>query len=113
MRSEEGYVQVPGGSVWYRSMGDGDVPLLCLHGGPGWSHNYVQPMEDLATRRRVIFYDQLGCGRSDRPDDPSLWTLERSVGELAAVRDALGLERMHLWGSSWGGVLAVCYVLDR
>ena len=61
----------------------------------------------------MIFYDQLGCGRSDRPDDPSLWTVERFVEELAQVRAALGLDRLHLFGSSWGGMLAMQYVLDR
>ena len=67
----------------------------------------------LAEHRRVIFYDQLGCGRSDRPDDLSLWTVDRFVAELAQVREALDLDRLHLFGSSWGGMLAMQYVLDR
>ena len=108
----EGTIPVPGGDVWYRTVGEGGIPLLCLHGGPGFSHDYLESMEDLADRRTVAFYDQLGCGRSERPDDPSLWTLERSVAEVAAVREALGLERMHLFGNSWGGWLAMQYVLD-
>jgi proline iminopeptidase len=98
--------------VWYRTVGEGGIPLLCLHGGPGFPHDYLEAMEDLADRRMVVFYDQLGCGQSERPDDPSLWTLERSVAEVAAVREALGLERMHLFGNSWGGWLAMQYVLD-
>ncbi|MBI2755386.1 MAG: proline iminopeptidase-family hydrolase, partial [Chloroflexi bacterium] len=52
-------------------------------------------------------------GRSDRPDDPSLWTIERSVAELVAVREALNLDRIHLFGNSWGGWLALQYTLDR
>src|SRR5207247_9365395 len=88
-------------------------PLLCLHGGPGFTHNYLEPLEDLADRRRVIFYDQLGCGRSDRPGDTSLWTVSRFVEELVIVRDALGLDRLHLFGSSWGGMLAMQYALTR
>lgn len=111
--SDEGYVEVPGGRVWYRSVGEGGVPLLCLHGGPGFPHDYLEELEGLADRRRVLFYDQLGCGRSERPDDESLWTVERFVEELATVREALGLERLHLFGSSWGGMLAMQYVLDR
>src|SRR5213082_3205623 len=71
------------------------------------------PLESLADRRRVIFYDQLGCGRSDRPDDLSLWNVDRFVTELAQVRSALNLDRLHLFGSSWGGMLAMQYVLDR
>jgi len=104
---------VPGGNVYYRTEGTGGVPLLCLHGGPGMSHDYIAPLADLADERMVVFYDQLGCGRSDRPDDPSLWTIERSVAEVAAVREGLGLERIHLFGNSWGGWLAMQYVLDR
>jgi proline iminopeptidase len=111
--ANEGMVAVPGGRVWYRSVGDGGVPLLCLHGGPGAPHDYMEPLEQLADRRRVVFYDQLGCGNSDIPDDLSLWTVERFMDELDAVRDALGLERVHLLGSSWGGMLAMQYILDR
>ena len=111
----EGRIAVPGGEVWYRIAGEGTrgTPLLCLHGGPGFPHDYLESLEDLADRRPVIFYDQLGCGRSDRPDDASLWNIERSVAEVAAVREALGLERMHLFGNSWGGWLALQYTLDR
>ena len=111
--SSEGHVEVPGGRIWYKSVGEGGIPLLCLHGGPGFTHYYLEALEDLADRRQVIFYDQLGCGNSDRPSDLSLWTVERFVEELAVVREALGLERMHLFGSSWGGMLAMQYVIDR
>jgi proline iminopeptidase len=111
--TREGGLDVPGGRVWYRTVGEGGVPLLALHGGPGMAHDYIGGLADLADRRMVVFYDQLGCGRSDRPDDASLWTLERAVDEVDAVRQALGLERMHLFGNSWGGWLATQYVLDR
>jgi proline-specific peptidase len=114
LTNDEGYIQVPGGRVWYRSVGAGPgVPLLCLHGGPGFPHDYLEELEGLADRRRVVFYDQLGCGRSDRPDDKSLWEIDRFVEEVAVVREALGLEPAHLLGSSWGGMLAMQYVLDR
>ena len=63
--------------------------------------------------RRVIFYDQLGCGRSPYPEDPSMWTVELFVEELGAVRDALGLDHIHLFGSSWGGMLAMEYALTQ
>jgi proline-specific peptidase len=109
----EGYIEVEGGRVWYRSVGEGGVPLLCLHGGPGFTHYYLEALEALADRRQVIFYDQLGCGRADRPTDDGLWTVDRFVQELADVRAALGLERLHLFGSSWGGMLAMQYTLDR
>lgn len=109
----EGTIAVPGGRVWYQAIGSGGIPLLCLHGGPGMAHDYINPLADLADERMVVFYDQLGCGRSDRPDDPSLWTVDRSVAEVAAVREALDLDRIHLFGNSWGGWLALQYKLDR
>ena len=111
-----GHLDVPGGRVAYwrvSAPGARGIPLLCLHGGPGMTHNYLAPLSALADERPVIFYDQLGCGESDRPADESLWTVERSVAEVAAVREALGLDAMHLFGNSWGGWLAVSYVLDR
>jgi proline-specific peptidase len=110
-----GRIAVPGGEVWYKIVGPDQpgTPLLCLHGGPGMPHDYLESLAELATSRPVIFYDQLGCGRSDRPADDSLWTFERFVAELAAVRDALGLDRMHLFGNSWGGWLALQYTLDH
>ena len=111
--TREGTIQVPGGNVWYRVVGEGGPPLLCLHGGPGMAHDYISTLADLADRRSVIFYDQLGCGRSERPDDASMWTMERSVAEVEAVRQALGLENFHLFGNSWGGWLALQYTLDR
>jgi proline iminopeptidase len=111
--TDEGWIEVEGGRVWWYAVGGGPgIPLLCLHGGPGMTHNYITPLEDLGDRRRVIFYDQLGCGRSDRPGDTSLWTVDRFVSELVTVREALGLERLHLFGSSWGGMVALQYVLD-
>src|ERR1700733_5664501 len=110
----EGYIDVPGGKIWHYDVGAGDrTPLLCLHGGPGSTHHNLAPLEALADRGRVIFYDQLGCGRSERPDYDGLWTVDRFVEELAQVRAALGLDRLHLFGNSWGGMLAMQYILDR
>ncbi len=112
MRGDEGFVEVDGYQVWYRRAGEGGVPLLILHGGPGAGHDYLDPLGALAEDRKVVFYDQLGCGRSDQPDDTSLWRIERFVAEVDAVRDALGLERVHLLGQSWGGWLAIEYMLS-
>jgi proline-specific peptidase len=108
----EGRLDVPGGRVWYRRLGAGDAtPLLMLHGGPGAGSDYIAPLgEALAADRPVVFWDQLGCGRSEQPDDTSLWTLDRFVAEVDAVRDALGLDRIHLFGQSWGGWLAIEYM---
>lgn len=113
MKVEEGKILVDGHQVWYRRIGDGDIPLLTLHGGPGAGHDYLEPLEKLATNRSVIFYDQLGCGKSDQPDDRSLWRIERFVAEVDTVRQALGLEQVHLFGQSWGGWLGIEYMLSH
>ncbi len=113
-QSREGFIPVTGGRVWYRIAGDGDgVPLLLMHGGPGVPHDYLEPLSALGTERPVVFYDQLGCGRSDRPSDTSLWQVDRFVQEAARVRQALGLSRVHLLGQSWGTILAAEYLLTR
>lgn len=110
----EGRVEVRGGSVWYRIVGDGgNAPLVTLHGGPGYPSASLQTLEALSSDRPVIFYDQLGCGNSDRPDDPSLWTMARSVDELQSVLEHLNLESVHLLGHSWGTMLAVDSYLAR
>lgn len=111
---EDGY------SVWCRVVGGGpddpgrhETPLLVLHGGPGCGYDYLEPLEALAAERPVVFYDQLGSGRSDRPDDPARWVISRFVAEIDLVRAALGLDRVHLLGQSWGGWLAIEYLTTR
>jgi len=61
----------------------------------------------------VIFYDQLDCGRADHPGDPANWTFERYLAEIEAIRQALKLDRLHLYGNSWGGSLAAAYAAAR
>ena len=113
--------------VWYRiikpEQEDFDkLPLLCVHGGPGVPHDYLEPLEAIAlTGRRVIFYDQLGCGNSDseallqavRPDDPNLYSIDLFKEELVSIRKALNLEKIHLFGQSWGGCLALEHALSQ
>jgi proline iminopeptidase len=113
MTSPEGTIAVPGGNVWFKRVGGGaGLPLLAVHGGPGLPHNYISSLERLANEREVIFWDQLGCGNSERPSNVGLWTIERSVAEMDAVVQTLGLNRFHVFGNSWGGMLAQQYVLD-
>src|ERR1700749_3558283 len=70
--ASEGFALVPGGRVWWMRVGKGSgTPLLLLHGGPGAAHNYLLPLKPLADERPVILYDQLGCGKSDSPQDTS------------------------------------------
>jgi proline-specific peptidase len=114
MQIQEGRIPVTGGEVWYRVVGAGSaIPLLTLHGGPGAGHDYLESLEVLLDERPVVLYDQLGCGLSDKPDDTSLWRIDRFVHEVDEVRDALGLDRVHLLGQSWGGWLAIEYMLSR
>jgi proline-specific peptidase len=95
----QGFIEVPGGPVWYRVTGEGDgIPLLTLHGGPGGTSCGFSLLEVLGSERPVVRYDQLGTGRSGRPDDLSLWTVERFVEELHVLRQELGFEQLHLLG---------------
>jgi proline iminopeptidase len=112
VKEEHGAVEVEGGAVRYRLLGDGERTLVLLHGGPGGGSLYLKPLERLAgADRRVVVYDQLGCGASDRPQDPSMWRAGRFVDELETLRAHLGLERFDLYGHSWGGMLATDYAL--
>jgi len=113
MAAREGYVAFGDYATWYRVAGDlesGAIPLLALHGGPGSTHNYFAPLEQLAGDRPVVLYDQIGCGNSDRPDDVD-WNVGVFREEVDMVREQLGLERIHLLGTSWGGMLAQEHVL--
>jgi len=104
-------VAVDGYKVVVYSFGSGDDVLLCLNGGPGLPCDYLReshaPLADHGYR--VVAYDQLGCGASDKPDDASLWTITRYVEEVEAVRTALGLGKVHMLGQSWGGWLIIEY----
>lgn len=109
----ERVIDVPGGRVWSGTYGGGSAtPLLVLHGGPGMPSYYLEPLAGLAGDRPVVLYDQLGCGRSDTPDDASLWTVSRAVAEVDAVRRELALGRVHILGHSWGAFLALAYAME-
>ena len=97
----EGFINVKGGKVWYRIVGEGDkTPILLLHGGPGVPSYYLNPLAALSKDRPVIFLDQLGCGRSDVITDTSLLTVENFVEELEQFKQALGLKDYYLYGQS-------------
>ena len=103
-------------TVWTKRVGNSsDVKVLLLHGGPGATHEYLEAFDSYlpAAGIEYYYYDQLGSGFSDHPDDPSLWDLDRFVDEVEQVRQALGLRRGNfvLYGHSWGGILALEYAL--
>jgi L-proline amide hydrolase len=108
----EAMVSVPGGRIYVRINGALDgrkPPILFIHGGPGSSHWGWLNATALADERAVILYDQLDCGRSDRPGDPANWTVPRFLAEIEAIRAHFGIARWHVLGGSWGGTLALEY----
>jgi len=111
-RSVSRFLTVDGYKIYVRTFGpaNGDRTLLCVHGGPGGTHDYLLPLADLVREGlRVVFYDALGCGRSDLPKRFDLYTLEHDIRVLEMVRRSLGNDRVHLMGSSYGGMLALAY----
>jgi proline iminopeptidase len=113
-------IQTPAGPfhVWTKRIGNNpDARLLTVHGGPGMNHYYLEPFDSFlpAAGIEYYYYDQLGSGYSDQPDDERLWSLDRFVDELEQVRQALGLDASNffLYGQSWGGMLAIEYALHH
>ncbi len=100
--------------VWTKRVGSGAVKVLLLHGGPGFTHDYLEAMESFLPQAGIemYYYDQLGVGNSDIPNDPALWTLPRYVREVEEVRQGLGLDHFVLFGHSWGGILGMEYALN-
>ena len=117
IQKKEYFIAVPGGNIWvvkYLSTHcSSKTPLLVVHGGPGMAHNYLLSLKQLAHDRTVIFYDQLGCGQSERPNDNSLWNISRFVQELECVIEQLQLKEIHLLGHSWGGAIVTEYALTN
>mmetsp|Transcript_26140 Transcript_26140/g.54566 ORF Transcript_26140/g.54566 Transcript_26140/m.54566 type:complete len:355 (+) Transcript_26140:1-1065(+) len=86
------------------------APIVALHGGPSLPSDYLYPLEDVVPYRSILFYDQLGCGKSDEPNDISLYSIQDSVADLKALLKKLGVRRFHLYGQSYGGILAFEYM---
>lgn len=108
------YIQLDNGyKVWTKKSAQGTIPILLLHGGPGSTHEYFECFEQFLPPAgyQLIFYDQLGSYFSDKPNNPSLWTVDRFCEEVEQVRKALNLEIFYLYGFSWGGILAIEYSL--
>jgi len=109
----EGFLTVGGFRIYYRSEGEPSRgTILGLHGGPGGSYDYLTPLFDIAKAGyQVVLYDQSGGGKSQRIKDQALYTIERYVEEVDGVRKSLKLGKVHLYGHSWGGMLAQAYAL--
>jgi proline iminopeptidase len=111
-------ISTPAGEqhVWVKRTGNNpDLRVLLLHGGPGSTHEYLEACDSFLPGAGIeyYYYDQLGSGFSDQPEDPSLWELDRFVDEVEQVRQALGLDASNfvLYGQSWGGILGMEYAL--
>ena len=104
-------VPVHGTRLFVHREGAGD-PVVVVHGGPLLDHGYlVEPLRPLAATHRLVFYDQRLSGRSDTPADTASVSLDTFVNEIEGLRRSLGLDRIHLLGHSWGGLLAMKYAL--
>ncbi len=111
-------IETPKGkfNVWTKRFGNNPkIKVLLLNGGPGLSHEYFECMESFLPKEGIefIYYDQLGTGFSDNPNDTTMWDLPRYVEEVEQVRVALQLNKdnFYLLGHSWGGILAMQYAL--
>lgn len=106
----EAMLAVDGGRIWYKVSGaTTGVPVILVHGGPGFNSFYLKPLEVLGDERPVVRYDQLGAGKSDGLTDTSKMNIAHFVAELDSLRAHLGYDRMHLFGHSWGSMLVMEY----
>lgn len=106
-------VPVDGHSVQSFSIGEGSEAILLVHGGPGAPSDYMREAHAFLPKAgyHVITWDQLGCGKSDKPESTSLWKIDRFTHEMEAIRKAYGLKRVHILGTAWGGMLSIEYAL--
>lgn len=98
--------------LYVRITGPAEGPvMLMIHGGPGFSHDYLVGVEPLVpSGMRVVSYDQRGGNRSSKA---SSFAMADVLGDIDAIRRELGVERLHILGHSWGGFLALAYALEH
>ncbi len=114
LASEEGFLQVKGGKIWYKVRGGNGAPLLMLHGGPGYTSYYLTALADsIAKDRPVIIFDQLGCGRSDKITDTSLMDMRHHIDQVTALLQHLKIGVYDLYGHSFGAMLAMDFYLQQ
>ncbi|GAD52913.1 proline iminopeptidase [Halarchaeum acidiphilum MH1-52-1] len=114
LNHSEGYFDVEDYRLYYRRFGRGDDVILTLHGGPGMPHDYLLPLARHGSAERSVYlYDQFGVGVSDgpAPGDFDRYTVDHYCDEVDAVRDAIGVDTITVYGQSWGGMLAQEYAL--
>ncbi len=105
------YVEINGARIWYEIYGTGE-PIVFIAGGPGFSHVYLKPhFFPLTNKFRLIYYDAVGRGRSGDAMKED-YSIDRDVGDLEGLRKALGIEKWHVYGHSYGGVVAQQYAIN-
>jgi proline iminopeptidase len=106
-------VNIDGHNVKVYEFGSGSETLLCLNGGPGLPCDYVRDCHSWISDKgyKVVAYDQLGCGQSDKPDNKELWNVKRYATELNTIIKTLNLKNIHLLGQSWGTILGMEYAV--
>ena len=110
--SHNGYLQTSAGEVFFEWHGaETGVPLVCVHGGPGFTSYYLEPLTDLSRDVPVILYDQAGCGRSRRGGARKVFSIDGFISELEDLRRGLAIEKMSLLGHSFGGLIIGEYAL--
>ena len=106
---EEGLLEINGTSLFFKTMGTGE-PIVVLHGGPGFDHRQFLPyIWELAEQHKVILFDQRGTGLSSGPIDSTSISIDTFIADVEGIRDAFDIEKMNLFGHSWGGILAMYY----
>lgn len=111
--SSEGFLEINGSKVYYKTMGEGD-PLIIVHGGPVLDHSYLLPhLAALAEDYQLIFYDQRASGQSSIEVDPATMSLDGFVEDIELLRQQLDLGKINLLGHSWGGLIAMKYALKH
>ncbi len=110
LQPHEGYVEVEGGEIWYKVLGEGTAtPLLLIHGGPGGTHRYFYELEPLSKERPIILFDQLGTGRSGYHTDTTLLKVDKFVEQVHQLKKHLKLDEFYVLGHSWGAALELEY----
>ncbi len=110
---EDGYLDVNGTTLYYKTMGRGD-PIVVLHGGPGFDHRQFLPfIWELSSKHKVILFDQRGTGLSSGPVDSASITMDNFIEDIEGIRKAFNIDKMNLLGHSWGGILAMYYSIKH
>lgn len=110
----EGYARVMGHWLFYRSFGESGKrgTILAVHGGPGAGQDGMTRIAQFSEKGfRVVMYDQLGAGRSEKPASELFYSMERYVDEIEGVRATMNLGKVHMYGVSFGGFLNIGYAV--